>query len=173
MKKLDCLVNGTDENGNKGMKLTAPIKNVLGSCITKDVCETISYHWLTQELHDNFYEFDDSCDQLVKDIYMHNLGLTDENTLEAFEPYKLSEIQRGCKDGMTIESSWDFNQRKHKEKLEQRKIWAKEQRERKKQERQKRFELEEGPMPGRKYIERFKSALKQQIAEKEGSSPTV
>lgn len=162
MKKLDCLVNGADENGNKGMKLTYPIKNVLDSCITKDVCETISYHWLTQELHNNFYEFDNSCDQLVKDIYLHNLGLTDENTLDAFEPYKLSEIQRGCKDGMTIESSWDFNQRKHKEKLEQRNILAKEARERKNEEWRKKLELEEGPMPTRRQMEAFKLALKQQ-----------
>lgn len=166
MKKLDCLVNGTDENGNKGMKLTYPIKNVLDSCITKDVCKTISYRWLIQELHDNFYEFDDSCDQLVKDIYLHNLGLTDENTLDAFEPYKLSEIQRGCKDGMTIESSWDFNQRKHKEKLEHNAIVAKQIRERKKEERQKRFELEEGPMPTRRQMEAFELALKQQFAER-------
>lgn len=166
MKKLDCLVNGTDENGNKGMKPTYPIKNVLDSCITKDVCKTISYRWLIQELHDNFYEFDDSCDQLVKDIYLHHLGLTDENTLEAFEPYKLSEIQRGCKDGMTIESSWDFSQRKHKEKLEHNTIVAKQIRERKKEERQKRFELEEGPMPTRRQMEAFKLALKKRDEEK-------
>lgn len=173
MKKLDCLVNGTDENGNKGMKLTYPIKNVLDSCITEDVCKTISYHWLTQELHDNFSEFDDSCDQLVKDIYMRKLGFTDENTLEAFERYKVSEIKRGCKDGMTIESNWDFNQRKHKEKLEQRKIWAKEERERKKEERRKKWELEEEPMPTSRHIKAFKLALQQQFAEKEGTSPTA
>lgn len=166
MKKLDCLVNGTDENGNKGMKPIYPIKNVLDSCITKDVCKTISYRWLIQELHDNFYEFDDSCDQLVKDIYLHNLGLTDENTLEAFEPYKLSEIRCRCKDGMTIESSWDFSQRKHRERLEQRNLAAKQIRERKKEERQKRFELEEGPMPTRRQMEAFKLALKKRDEEK-------
>ena len=165
MKKLDCLVNGTDENGNRGKNPTYPIKNVLVSNITKDVCKTISYNFLVQELRDNFDEFDDSCEQFVKDLYLQKLELTDENTLYAFEPYKLSEIQRGCKDGMTIESSWDFKCRKHKEKLEQRKIWAKEKREQKKQERQKKFECEEGPMLTSGYMEKFKAELNKQFPE--------
>ena len=63
---------------------------------------------------------------------------------------------------MTIESSWGFNQRKHKEKLEQRNILAKEARERKNEEWRKKLELEEGPMPTRKQMEAFKLALKQQ-----------
>lgn len=165
MKKLDCLVNGTDENGNRGKNPTYPIKNVLVSNITKDVCKTISYNFLVQELRDNFDEFDDSCEQFVKDLYLQKLELTDENTLYAFEPYKLSEIQRGCKDGMTIESSWDFKCRKHKEKLEQRKIWAKEKREQKKQERKKKFECEEGPMLTSGYMEKFKAELNKQFPE--------
>lgn len=165
MKKLDCLVNGTDENGNRGKNPTYPIKNVLVSNITKDVCKTISYNFLVQELRDNFDEFDDSCEQFVKYLYLQKLELTDENTLYAFEPYKLSEIQRGCKDGMTIESSWDFKCRKHKEKLEQRKIWAKEKREQKKQERQKKFECEEGPMLTSGYMEKFKAELNKQFPE--------
>lgn len=165
MKKLDCLVNGTDENGNRGKNPTYPIKNVLVSNITKDVCKTISYNFLVQELRDNFDEFDDSCEQFVKYLYLQKLELTDENTLYAFEPYKLSEIQRGCKDGMTIESSWDFKCRKHKEKLEQRKIWAKEKREQKKQERQKKFECEEGPMLTSCYMEKFKAELNKQFPE--------
>ena len=165
MKKLDCLVNGTDENGNRGKNPTYPIKNVLVSNITKDVCKTISNYFLVQELRDNFDEFDDSCEQFVKDFYLQKLELTDENTLYAFEPYKLSEIQRGCKDGMTIESSWDFKCRKHKEKLEQRKIWAKEKREQKKQERKKKFECEEGPMLTSGYMEKFKAELNKQFPE--------
>lgn len=165
MKKLDCLVNGTDENGNRGKNPTYPIKNVLVSNITKDVCKTISYNFLVQELRDNFDEFDDSCEQFVKYLYLQKLELTDENTLYAFEPYKLSEIQRGCKDGMTIESSWDFKCRKHKEKLEQRKIWAKEKREQKKQERQKKFECEEVPMLTSGYMEKFKAELNKQFPE--------
>ena len=159
-KQMDEMVNGTDKNGNTITK--HPIDFALKQCITRDVCKNISYKWLTKELHDNIIGFDNAYDNLVKELYMHNLGLTDENTLDAFEPYKLSEIQRGCKDGMTIESSWDFNQRKHKEKLEQRNILAKEARERKNEEWRKKLELEEGPMPTRKQMEAFKLALKQQ-----------
>ena len=166
MKKLDCLVNGTDKNGNRGKNPTYPIKNILVSNINKDVCETISYNFLVQELRDNFDEFDDSCEQFVKDIYLQKLGLTDENTLYAFEPYKLSEIQRGCKDGMTIESSWDFKCRKHKEKLEQRKIRAKEAYERREEERQKKFELEEGPIPTRNDLKRLEAELKKRFPKK-------
>ena len=121
---------------------------------------------MVQELRDNFDEFDDSCEQFVKDIYLQKLGLTDENTLYAFEPYKLSEIQRGCKDGMTIESSWDFKCRKHKEKLEQRKIRAKEAYERREEERQKKFELEEGPIPTRNDLKRLEAELKKHYSEK-------
>lgn len=159
-KQMDEMVNGTDKNGNTITK--HPIDFALKQCITRDVCKNISYKWLTKELHDNIIGFDNAYDNLVKELYMHNLGLTDENTLDAFEPYKLSEIQRGCKDGMTIESSWGFNQRKHKEKLEQRNILAKEARERKNEEWCKKLELEEGPMPTRKQMEAFKLALKQQ-----------
>ena len=159
-KQMDEIVNGTDKNGNTITK--HPIDFALKQCITRDVCKNISYKWLTKELHDNIIGFDNAYDNLVKELYMHNLGLTDENTLDAFEPYKLSEIQRGCKDGMTIESSWGFNQRKHKEKLEQRNILAKEARERKNEEWRKKLELEEGPMPTRKQMEAFKLALKQQ-----------
>lgn len=159
-KQMDEMVNGTDKNGNTITK--HPIDFALKQCITRDVCKNISYKWLTKELHDNIIGFDNAYDNLVKELYMHNLGLTDENTLDAFEPYKLSEIQRGCKDGMTIESSWGFNQRKHKEKLEQRNILAKEARERKNEEWRKKLELEEGPMPTRKQMEAFKLALKQQ-----------
>ena len=159
-KQMDEMVNGTDKNGNAITK--HPIDFALKQCITHDVCKNISYKWLTKELHDNIIGFDNAYDNLVKELYMHNLGLTDENTLDAFEPYKLSEIQRGCKDGMTIESSWDFNQRKHKEKLEQRNILAKEARERKNEEWRKKLELEEGPMPTRRQMEAFKLALKQQ-----------
>ena len=159
-KQMDEMVNGTDKNGNTITK--HPIDFALKQCITRDVCKNISYKWLTKELHDNIIGFDNAYDNLVKELYMHNLGLTDENTLDAFEPYKLSEIQRGCKDGMTIESSWDFNQRKHKGKLEQRNILAKEARERKNEEWRKKLELEEGPMPTRKQMEAFKLALKQQ-----------
>ena len=114
-------------------------------------------------MHYNFHEFDDSCGQLLKDLYMQQLGLTDENTLDAFETYKLSEIQRGCKDGMTIESNWDFNQRKYKERQEGKKHRIKEAREKKKEEMQKRFEREEGPMPTRRQTEAFKLALKKII----------
>ena len=67
---------------------------------------------------------------------------------------------------MTIESSWDFSQRKHKEKLEHNAIVAKQIRERKKEERQKRFELEEGPMPTHRQMEAFKLALKKRDEEK-------
>ncbi len=173
MKKLDCLINGTDENGNKGMKQKYTIEYALNQCITKDVCETISYHWLIQELHDNVIGFDDSYDKLVKDIYMRKLGFTDENTLEAFEKYKVSEIKRGCKDGMTFESNWEFSQRKHKEKLKHNAIVAKQIRERKNEERRKKWELEEGPMPTSNQMKAFKLALQKQFAEKEGTSPTA
>lgn len=173
MKKIDCLVNGTDENGNKGMNQKYTIEYALNQCITKDVCETISYHWLIQELHDTVIGFDDSYDKLVKDIYMRKLGFTDENTLEAFEKYKVSEIKRGCKDGMTFESNWEFSQRKHKEKLKHNAIVAKQIRERKNEERRKKWELEEGPMPTSNQIKSFKLALQKQFAEKEGTSPTA
>lgn len=166
MKKIDCLVNGTDENGNKGMNQKYTIEYALNQCITKDVCETISYHWLIQELHDTVIGFDNSYDKLVKDIYMRKLGFTDENTLEAFEKYKVSEIKRGCKDGMTFESNWEFSQRKHKEKLKHNAIVAKQIRERKNEERRKKWELEEGPMPTRRQMEAFELALKQQFAER-------
>ena len=170
-KQMDEMVNGTDKNGNTITK--HPIDFALKQCITHDVCKNISYKWLTKELHDNIIGFDNAYDNLVKELYMHNLGLTDENTLDAFEPYKLSEIQCGCKDGMTIESRWDFNQRKHKEKLEQRKILAREARERKNEELRKKLELEEGPMPTRRQMEAFKLALQKQFAKKEGISPTA
>lgn len=172
-KQMNQLVEGTNENGNIDTVTNHPIDSALKQCITPDVCKNISYKWLTQKLHDNVIGFDNAYDQLVKELYMHNLGLTDENTLDAFEPYKLSEIQQGCPDGMTIESSWDFNQRKRQEKQEQRKRWAKEERERKKQERQERFEREEGPTPTSKQTEAFKLALQKQFAEKEGTPPTA
>lgn len=172
-KQINQLVEGTNENGNIDTVTNHPIDFALKQCITPDVCKNISYKWLTQKLHDNVIGFDNAYDQLVKELYMHNLGLTDENTLDAFEPYKLSEIQQGCPDGMTIESSWDFNQRKRQEKQEQRKRWAKEERERKKQERQERFEREEGPIPTRRQTEVFKLALQKQFAGKEGTPPTA
>ncbi len=146
LKNMDVLVTGTDENGNKGSNPKYPIDYALKQCITKDVCETISLVFLINTLKDNVIGFDNSYDELVKHLYMHHLGITDENTIEAFEKYKVSEIQHGCPAGMTIESSWDFNQRKHKERLEQRKKMAKEAHEKRKAERQKRFEQEEPAM---------------------------
>ena len=160
------MIYGADENGNRGMKLTYPINYALEQCITKDVCETISLAFLLNILKDNVIGYDDSYDDLVTKLYMHNLGIIDKNTVEAFEKYKVSEIQHGCSDGMTIESRYDFDQRKRQEKQERLREAEKAIRERKKEERQQRFEQEEGPMPTRRQMEAFKLALKKRDEEK-------
>lgn len=165
LKNMDELVAGTDENGNKGVKPKYPIDYALKQCITKDVCETISLKFLINTLKGDIIGFGNSYDELVKHLYMHNLGITDEKTVEAFEKYKVSEIQRGCPIGMTIENSWDFNQRKHKERLEQRKKMAKEARERRKAEKQKRFEQEE-PTMTRQQIKAFELACCEKFNKK-------
>lgn len=166
LKKIDILINRGDKNRNTDTKPIYFVNNILEQCITKDVCETISLAFLLDTLKDNVIGYDDSYDDLATKLYMHNLGITDEKTLEAFEKYKVSEIQHGCSDGMTIESRYDFDQRKRQEKQERLREADKAIRERKKEERQQRFEQEEGPMPTRRQMEAFKLALKQQVAER-------
>ena len=174
IKQLRCFATN-DPTFNMSKDKGYTMDDVLKYYITKDICTCISYKWLGLKLR---YcvpgnSFNLSHRQLLKNLYMQRLGLTDEKTLDAAEKYKLSDIPRGCPPGMTIESNWDFNQRKHKEKLEKRKIWAKEERERKKEEQRKKRESEEGPMPTSNQMKAFKLALQKQFAEKEGGSPTT
>ena len=91
------------------------IWDVLKKYITKDVCKYVSYECLLNSLKDEF-SVDYFYDEQIKDLYMHNLGFTDENTLYAFEKYKVSHIDHGCPPYLKIEDKSSFMLRKKLEK---------------------------------------------------------
>ena len=91
------------------------IWDVLKKYMTKDVCKYVSYECLLNSLKKEFsvgYFYD----ELVKDLYMRNLGFTDENTLYAFEKYKVSYIDHGYPPYLKIEDKYSFTLRKMLEK---------------------------------------------------------
>jgi len=98
------------------------IDDLLKRYITKDVCENISYKWLWLKLKYSYiWDFGFSQYQLLKELYLQHLGLTDEKTLDALDKYKMSSLQRGCPVGTTIESKYNFTQRKIQERREEKK----------------------------------------------------
>lgn len=122
LKQLKCYTDGDltfDMPYDKGYS----IDDVLKQYITKDVCENISYKWLGAELLETYKirDFGEKQCRLLKDLYMQNLGITDENTLDTFDKYKISSMQQGCPVGMKIESKYNFTQRKIQERREEKK----------------------------------------------------
>ena len=147
-----------------------PILTALKHCITKDVCKCLSYEALYRLLFedDGRHLMYKDAYNFIKKLYMQQLGITDEKTLEISEQYKLS----GCfhwapfnswysldplwPKYMTIEDKNSFEERKKKEQLQ-------ELRERKKEARQKKLEQEEGCFPTHIHIKEFKLALEEKF----------
>ena len=120
----DFLVN----TQNSGIKYC--LTDALERCITKEVCEYVSfealYRMLFKDIDRNILDKDDY--QFVKRLYKKHLGITDNNTLEMAEKYKLScslsyspfsnkewyHLDRFWSNNVTFEDKASF--KKHKQK---------------------------------------------------------
>ncbi|MFQ6739368.1 MAG: hypothetical protein ACLRFJ_01720 [Alphaproteobacteria bacterium] len=143
--------------------LDCDLKTALKHCITKDVCKYVSYDALYRLL------FKDECSpisdidtyQFIKKLYMRQLAITDEHTLEMAEKYKISwsfyyspfsnnmwyrltPVWSKC---MTIEDKDSLKKRKEKERIRERK-----------EAKRKKFEEGNPPMT-REQTKAFKKAL--------------
>lgn len=135
LKQLEGIKDGIEEKGIPFGDI-CNTDQLLEKCITKELCKYISYEALLETL--KFYDkpdFNDSHAQKLKEIYMRNLGYTDEKTLEIADEHKLSEIPSGLPAGMTIEDQYSFikriNERERMERKEYKRQKEKSQKEKK------------------------------------------
>lgn len=135
LKQLESIKDGIEEKETPFGNISNT-DQLLEKCITKEICKYISYKGLLEAL--KFYDkpdFNDSHAQKLKEIYMQNLGITDENTFEVAEEYKLTEIPSGLPAGMTIEDRYSFikriNERERMERKEYKQQKEKSQKEKK------------------------------------------
>lgn len=78
------------------------IDDILERYITKEFCETVSYRFLCKYLKSQSKAlFGRRQDTLIKNLYMHLLGLSDEKTLDVSDGYKVSHREK-LEDGVTI-----------------------------------------------------------------------
>ncbi len=142
-EKEKCDINGTDFD----------IDGALKRYITPDICKYLAHQTLPDMLESSL----NNCyvdKNLFKDLYMHHLGITDENLLEISDNYKLAgnyyyspfsgntwcAIPPTWTEYKTIEDKHTFEERK---KAERRKEAAKAQKEKRRLEKErKRQELE-------------------------------
>lgn len=160
-----------DKTGNCGLKYS--LKDALEHCITKEVCQYVSYNTLYRLVFKDEERpiSDEETYRFVKVLYMRHLGITDEHTLEIAEKYKVSgSFCYSAFSGnmwytlaplwpkyMTIEDKASFEKRKKKEALAEQKRKVREA-------RQKKFEQKEGKTKwGVEEKQAFKLALEKQF----------
>ena len=80
------------------------IDDVLERYITKELCENVSYRFLCKFLKlKSKYLFGRRQDKLIKNLYMHLLGLSDEKTLDESDAYKISYREKIENKGVIID----------------------------------------------------------------------
>ena len=93
------------------------VDDILERYITKDFCETVSCKFLCKYLKSQSkILFGRSQERLIKKLYMHLLGLTDEKTLDLADHYKVSYREK-LDNGVTIyyDDDSDLNNTDEKE----------------------------------------------------------
>lgn len=136
---------------NYGVKYS--LTDALERCITKEVCEYVSYEALYRLLFkDDGPDISEKDNYLlVKRLYKKHLGITDDETLDMAEKYKLSYslsyspcsnnvwLGLSCfwSRNITIEDKASFKARKRKEAIREQKRKAREEKQKLKEESQR------------------------------------
>lgn len=140
-----------EDTMNYGVKYS--LTDALERCITKEVCEYVSYETLYRMLfRDDDPDISDNDNYLlVKRLYKKHLGITDDATLEMTERYKLScslvysafnnnrwyQLNHFWSRNITIEDKASFKKRKREEAIKEQRRKAREAKKKLKEEMSK------------------------------------